>query len=392
MKKIFITSLLAMISLALQAQPNEVKLTYSQQADKSGVKEYAKSVGMFVARPEVKTVKGRSTAVWHMTNMDWIKDYCEAKGVTIEKDYLRIFPEMANMPLGDQPIIPMSWRLTEENSETVLHCYFRMPADEVTNLWLTSEETSLVDQETGIQYRIRRTEPDTYRKHFTVKAKKGDVIDLKIFFAPLPETTKDIRIYGIPNWGMMGMPVTIRQQYHGTAQYYDTIPQFHKPRLLKEHMSENKSYDRQNWNTWKVMTDAHLIKPLADGTMALWRTPEATYLAIGYEQNWTTEYWSFEYDTKLIDETGHQYRLREVLGLPLDELFFMEGMAGDYVAHVLVFDPLPLELTKFTYIAPAGEPFNAWGANWSGCVLPLDVQMLRQNQKLFEYHPRVIVK
>ena len=85
MKKIFITSLLAMISLALQAQPNEVKLTYSQQADKSGVKEYAKSVGMFVARPEVKTVKGRSTAVWHMTNMDWIKDYCEAKGVTIEK-------------------------------------------------------------------------------------------------------------------------------------------------------------------------------------------------------------------------------------------------------------------------------------------------------------------
>jgi hypothetical protein len=140
------------------------------------------------------------------------------------------------------------------------------------------------------------------------------------------------------------------------------------------------------------MTDAHLIKPLADGTMGLWRTPEATYLAIGYEQNWTTEYWSFEYDTKLIDETGHQYRLREVLGLPLDELFFMEGMAGDYVAHVLVFDPLPLELTKFTYIAPAGEPFNAWGANWSGCVLPLDVQTLRQNQKRFEYHPRVIVK
>ena len=269
-----------------------------------------------------------------------------------------------------------------------------MPADEVTNLWLTSEETCLVDQETGAQYRIRRTEPDTYRKHFTVKAKKGDVIDLKIFFAPLPETTKDIRIYGIPNWGMMGMPVTIRQQVFGTWQPldYDTIPQFHKPRLLKEHMSENKPYDRQNWNTWKVMTDAHLIKPLKDGTMALWRTPEATYLAIGYEQNWTTEYWSFEYDTKLIDETGHQYKLREIQGLPMDELFFMEGMAGDYVAYVLVFDPLPLELTKFTYIAPAGEPFTAWGANWSGCVLPLDVQTLRDNQSLFNYQPRLIIK
>ncbi len=396
MKRWFLIGLLATTSLALQAQRYGVTLTYNPQYETSGVKEYAKSVGIFVARPKVsKDAHARhSTAAWHMTNMEWIKDYCEAKNVSIEKDYLRIFPEVANMPLDDQPMIPMSWRLTEESNETVLHCYFRMPADEVTNLWLTSEETCLVDQETGAQYRIRRTEPDTYRKHFTVKAKKGDVIDLKIFFAPLPETTKDIRIYGIPNWGMMGMPVTIRQQVFGTWQPldYDTIPQFHKPRLLKEHMSENKPYDRQNWNTWKVMTDAHLIKPLKDGTMALWRTPEATYLAIGYEQNWTTEYWSFEYDTKLIDETGHQYKLREIQGLPMDELFFMEGMAGDYVAYVLVFDPLPLELTKFTYIAPAGEPFTAWGANWSGCVLPLDVQTLRDNQSLFNYQPRLIIK
>ena len=396
MKRWFLIGLLATTGLALQAQRYGVTLTYNPQYETSGVKEYAKSVGIFVARPKVsKDAHAKhSTAAWHMTNMEWIKDYCEAKNVSIEKDYLRIFPEVANMPLDDQPMIPMSWRLTEESNETVLHCYFRMPADEVTNLWLTSEETCLVDQETGAQYRIRRTEPDTYRKHFTVKAKKGDVIDLKIFFAPLPETTKDIRIYGIPNWGMMGMPVTIRQQVFGTWQPldYDTIPQFHKPRLLKEHMSENKPYDRQNWNTWKVMTDAHLIKPLKDGTMALWRTPEATYLAIGYEQNWTTEYWSFEYDTKLIDETGNQYKLREIQGLPMDELFFMEGMAGDYVAYVLVFDPLPLELTKFTYIAPAGEPFTAWGANWSGCVLPLDVQTLRDNQSLFNYQPRLIIK
>ena len=59
-----------------------------------------------------------------------------------------------------------------------MHCYFRMPADEVTHLWLTSEETCLVDAETGVQYRIRRTEPETFRKQFSVKAKKGDVIIL----------------------------------------------------------------------------------------------------------------------------------------------------------------------------------------------------------------------
>ena len=395
MKRIFLISLLAMTGLTSQAQTSTISGTLQYQ--NNGVIEYAKSAGLFVARPEVKTDEQtkKTTAVWHKTNMDWIKDYCEAKDVAIEKDYLKIFPEIANFTQNDlNSVMPMSWRLTEENHETVMHCYFRMPADEVTNLWLASEETCLVDQETGAQYRIRRTEPDTYRKHFTVKAKKGDVLDLKIFFAPLAETTKEIRIYGIPNWGMMGVPVTVRYQVYGTWEPldYDTIPQLRKPRVEKEHMSEDKPYDMQNWNTWKVMTDAHLIKPLKDGTMALWRTPEATYLAIGFEQNWTTEYWSFGHDIKLLDDTGHQYKIREVQGLPLDELFFMKGNAGDYVAYVLVFDPLPLELTKFTYIEPEGEPFNAWGANWSGHVLPLNVKQLRDNQKLFEYQPRIIVE
>ncbi|MBR1388929.1 MAG: hypothetical protein IJ569_04845 [Prevotella sp.] len=369
-------------------------LTLTAFTSQAQTKEYARNVGMFVSRPEVKLDKDTkmTSAVWHNSNMSWIKDHCEAKHVAIEKDYLKLFPELVNILQDVRSITPMSWRLTEESGETVLHCYLRMPADEVSNLFLASEETCLVDQETGAQYRIRRTEPDTYNKHFTVKARQGDVLDLKIFFAPLPETTKDIRIYGVSNWGMMGLPVTIRQQFYMTVQYYDTIPQFHKPRLLKEHMYENKPYDRQDWNTWKVMTDAHLIKPLQDGTMALWRTREASYLAIGCEQNWTREYWEFRKDIKLLDETGHQYKLREVQGLPMDELFFMEGMAGDYVAYVLVFDPIPLTASAITYIEPAGEPFSAWGANWSGKVLTLDIQQLRDNQRLFDYHPRIVVK
>ena len=398
MKRIFLISLLAMTSLIMQAQPTVFNVTanYTFQSETTGLKEYAKGMGVFMSRPKAKKDQqtGKTTAAWYMTNMAWIKDYCEVEDAPIEKDILKIFPEMINLPQGEHSYMPMSWRLTEENNETVLHCYFRMPADEVTNLWLTSEETCLVDQETGAQYRIRRTEPDTYRKHFTLKAKKGDVVDLKIFFAPLAETTKDVRIYGVPNWGMMGTPVTIGHGFIGTIQYqdYDTIPQLRKPRVEKEHMSEDKPYDAQNWNTWKVMKDAHLIKPVKDGTMALWRTPEATYIAVGFEQNWTTEYWSFGHDIKLLDERGHQYKIREVQGLPLDELFFMKGNAGDYVAYVLVFDPLPLDVSSVTYIEPEGEPFNAWGANWSGSVQSLDVQQLRDNQQLFKYQPRIIVE
>ena len=381
MKKICLICLLAMIGLTLHAQPIE----------------YAKGMSMFVSCPEVKTdvQTNKTTVAWYQTNMAWIKDYCEVENVATEKDLLKIFPEIINMPQDEHTYVPMSWRLTSENNETVMHCYFQMPADEVTDMWLASEETCIVDQETGTQYRIRYTEPDTYRKHFTIKAKKGDVVDLKVFFAPLAETTKEVRIYGLPNWGMMGTPVTIRQQVFGIWKPldYDTIPQLRKPIVEKEHMSEDKPYDMQNWNTWKVMTDAHLIKPLKDGTMAIWCTPEATYLAIGYEQNWTTEYWSFGHDIKLLDNAGRQYKIREALGLPLDELFFMRGNAGDYVAYMLVFDPIPLNVSTITYIEPAGEPFNAWGANWSGTVKPnLSIEQLRENQKLFNYYPRIVVK
>ena len=388
MKRMITLSLLALTALVLQAQD---------------VIELARSIGAFVPRPDVKTDKKskKSTAEWPPTNNAWIKDFCEAKNVVVERDYLNIFPEIANMPLDEQPYVPMSWRLTDEGGETVMHCYFRMPADEVTNLWLTSEETCLVDCETGVQYRIRRTEPDTFRKHFRVKAKKGDVIDLKIFFPRLPESTKDIVIFGIPNWYLVGNKVSLRQQHNSAwtepGYDYDTAPKFHQPRILQKHLSEDKPYDKQNWNTWKVLTDAHLIKPQKDGTMAIWLTPEATYLAIACEQNWTREYWGFSWGNDkadvLLDDAGRQYKLREVQGVPQNELFFMEGNAGDYIAYLKVFDPIPLDVKTFTYIEPEGEPFNAWGASWKGSVLHnLSIEQLRQNQRLFEYHPRQVVK
>ena len=234
MKRIILTSLLMVTGLTSQAQPHE----------------YAKSMGILISRPQVKKnpKTNKTTAKWYATNMAWIKDYCEVENVATEKDILKIFPELPNLP-DYGSYLPMSWRLTRENNETVLHCYFQMPADEVTDMWLASEETCIVDQETGAQYRIRRTEPDTYRKHFTLKAKAGDVVDLKVFFAPLAETTKEVRIYGLPNWGMMGgpiAPVTIRHEAFGTFEplAFDTIPQLHKPIVHKEHMSEDKPYDK----------------------------------------------------------------------------------------------------------------------------------------------------
>ena len=399
MRKILTICFLLLVSSAISAQPITANGTWRMDYQSGNERVLAKSVGVFMPRPDVvfdkKTKK--TTAAWSVVNFDWIKEHCGVIEPPVEKDYLTIFPEVSQMPLDEQPYMPMSWKLCLENNETVLHCYLRMPADILTNFWLTGEETCIVDTETGAQYHMRRTEPDTYRQHFDVKAKKGDVVDFKIFFAPLPETTKEVSFYGLPNWNMMGTKQKLTP-YSGTLtmtyeQPYDTIPQFHKPRLLKEHMSEDKPYDLQNWNTWKVLTDAHLIKPQPDNTMAIWLTPEATYIAVAYEQNWTAEYWGFQPGTMLIDEAGHQYKIREVQGVPMGETFFMEGHAGDYIAYLEVYDPLPLGISTFTMIVPEGEPFNAWGANWSGHVFHnLNIKQLRENQKLFDYRPRIIVK
>ena len=399
MRKILTIFLLALVCFAICAQPITATGTWRMDYQSGNERVLAKSVGVFMPRPDVVIDKKtkKTTAAWNVANFDWIKEHCGVIEPPVEKDYLTIFPEVSKMPLDEQPYMPMSWKLSLENNETVLHCYLRMPADVLTNFWLTGEETCIVDTETGAQYRMRRTEPDTYRQHFDVKAKKGDVVDFKIFFAPLPASTKEVSFYGLPNWYMMGTKQKLTP-YSGTLtmtyeQPYDTIPQFHKPRLLKAHMSEDKPYDLQNWNTWKVLTDAHLIKPQPDNTMAIWLTPEATYIAVAYEQNWTAEYWGFQPGSMLIDEAGHQYKIREVLGVPMGETFFMEGHAGDYIAYLEVYDPLPLGISTFTMIVPEGEPFNAWGANWSGHVFHnLNIKQLRENQKLFVYHPRIIVK
>ncbi|MBR5654364.1 MAG: hypothetical protein IKX22_09825 [Prevotella sp.] len=347
------------------------------------------------------------TAVWIPTNNAWIKDSVWAKEVHLAEHLERYFPNTPfdpnllrlieqNGPDYHNPwddYVPFSWMLSEESGETVLHCYVKMPADIVTRLWLASEETCLVDRETGTQYRIRRTEPECIRKHLSFKAPKDSILDFRIYFPPLAESTKEVTIFGVPGWGLIGNPITVRPHYEGRVNYYDTIPLLRRPRLLLEHVSEDALYDKQNWNTWKVYTDAHLIKPLADNTMAIWQTPDATYLAVAYEQNWTREYFGWEPGAMLVDESGMQYHLREVQGVPKDEVFFMEGNAGDYIAYLMVFDPVPLDKPTISYIEPSGEPFNAWGANWNGLVLPnLDVEALRKNQPLFNYHPREVVK
>ena len=387
MKRIVTLSLMAIACLAVQAQ------------EKNNVTVLAQSSGIWTSTPQVATDKKtkKTFAVWPRTEKD---DWFEPSGLWVEnmptvKSFADVFPDWVDAAPGfEEQYTPMPWRLTEENGETVLHCYLKMPADVVNNFWLTDEEGCLLDKEHGVSYRARRTEPDCYYKRFAFKGKKGDVVDFKIFFPKMPENTKKVAIYGVPNWSLRGREVILNRQpsglvFHGVANYYDQTPEFHHPKQIVE----AKDYDKDNFFTWSEYTDAHLIKPVEEGTMAMWLTPVATYVAVATEMNWRREYFGRGGNTILIDKSGHQYKCKGVMDYPNGPMFWVQGMSGDYFAIVLIFEPLPLNLDTITYIVPEGEPFKANFASWSGDVKAnLSIKELRDNQKLFEYFPRKVVE
>lgn len=360
------------------------------QAQKD-VKIRANSHPVMLSLPEasVDEKTGLTTIEWPSTeNNSWHEDIGFVSNVPVVKNIESVYEKDVLASV----YTPMKWRLTDEGKNTVLHCYLLMKSDIVTNFWLGNAETTILDKETGIIYQAKATVPEKcYNKVFAVKGKKDTVFDLQIVFPKLPENAKDLAIYGVPNWFMRGVDIQEMASVVSdrTAPLYDDVPEVHLATKLKD----ANNYNKDNHESWSVYNDAHTIKPVKENTMALWRTKDATYLAIAAEQNWIREYYGRGGNTILLDNQGHQYKCKDVMGYPNDDLFWLEGYPGDYFAMVFVFEPLPLRVENLTYIVPEGEPFNMWGANWSGEVIPnLEVSQLRKNQKLFEYRPRVVVK
>ena len=344
--------------------------------------------GLCPEKTELDSVTNKKAIVWNPTNNAWVGGFRWIDNAPVINKMEAVFPSLKDVP-NDIETVPMGWMLTDEGDNTVLHCYMRMPADEVTQLWVANEETGILDRETGVLYRAIRTIPDVYGTHFGVRSTKGTCIDFQIFFPRLPETTNRISIYGVQNWRLSGYSEILIWRNSKTKNSYDEVPNFRTPKIVKP----EKNYNKDDLQTWAVYDNVQLVKPGREHQMALWLTKDTTYLAIMCEQNWMTEYWMFQKQTKLIDQDGKAYQLRAVQGLPLDRLFLTKGYSGDYLAFLLKFDPLPLDATTITYIVPDAEPFKAWGANNKGYVISnMNVEELRANKKTFDYHERVVVK
>ena len=382
MKKSIFLSLMTLFCIATQAQ----------EQNQTKVRATGSSLMMPTPEPiKDKKTKANTIALRDTENNSWHEDIGVLDNVPVEKDIKNILSSSYIDNVPDSYTV-MSWRLTDEGENTVLHCYLQMPADIVTNLWLCSDESAILDKETGIIYQAKGSIPERcYDKVFGVKSKKGNTIDLQILFPKLPDNARDLAIYGVPGWNMRGINVKSNnmQFFEQYEEGYDSIPQFHMAKLVRESVN----YDKDNSDSWAEYKDPHLIKPVEEKTMAIWLTPETTYLAIATEQNWFREYLGMGGNNILLDSQGRQYKCKGVMGYPNDNLFWLNGYPGDYFAIVLMFEPLSPYVSDITYVVPEGKPFKAWGANWSGDIIPnLDISQLRENQKLFKYHQRVVVK
>ena len=388
MKKTTILSILALFCANAMAQSESQTILYKSRGSITVSPQPVKT--QYTDEENIKHKK--ETVVWPYTENSWIKDTCWVKAPVIDTNYYdALFPGLRDATISSPRVnlVAINWMLTTENDETVLHCFFTMPADVVTNLFLAMQETAIVDLETGVNYRIRRTEPECMRKHIGVKAKKGDVLDFKIYFPKLAETTRFVSIYTVPIWSLRGGVTYGLTRENKIKKEYDEAPKIISPTFV----SKGEKYDKDHWDTWRRYKDAHLIKPVSDGTMALWNTPEATYIAIANEQNSMSEYYAISSGTMLIDDSGNQYKLKRFGGgnLPMDELFWIDGYSGDFHTFLMEFEPIPPSVTTITFIEPDLEPFYVMFANPKGMVRSnLNINALRENQSLFKYNPRVI--
>lgn len=181
-----------------------------------------------------------------------------------------------------------------------------------------------------------------------------------------------------------------------TELVYDTVPVFHAPCLL----SPAKDYDSQDYNTFAVYTNPHTVamcpaeNPLEK--IAIWCTPEATFLVFVDEQKWTKMYYHTSSKNYLRDSfTGECFPIREILYYPLDQTYWIEGVPGEWACRVLVYPPLPKKCTHIDIMSGTQELKKIKGTTgWRkrNDYLNVNVAALQIQQFIAAYKETVVVK
>lgn len=174
--------------------------------------------------------------------------------------------------------------------------------------------------------------------------------------------------------------------------YDDECPAIYKARLIKP----ARDYQPRVWDSYAVYGDLPIVKETdKDGDyadihpcndMAMWRTKDATYLALVSALGWVRTFYIYSDKIYLRDcDTGEEYPIIEVVNFPFNQEFFIEGVPGDHIYILLKFPPLPKTTRRIDYYEPYANQEYALEYN------DLSIEALEANHHIIDPAERKIV-
>ncbi len=174
--------------------------------------------------------------------------------------------------------------------------------------------------------------------------------------------------------------------------YDDDCPAIYKARLIKP----ARDYQPRVWDSYAVYGDLPIVKETdKDGDyadihpcndMALWRTKDATYLALVSALGWVRTFYIYSDKIFLRDcDTGEKYPIIEIVNFPFNQEFFIEGVPGDHIYILLKFPPLPKTTRRIDYYEPYANQEYALEYN------DLSIKDLEANHHIIDPAERKIV-
>ncbi len=174
--------------------------------------------------------------------------------------------------------------------------------------------------------------------------------------------------------------------------YDDDCPAIYKARLIKP----ARDYQPRVWDSYAVYGDLPIVKETdKDGDyadihpcndMAMWRTKDATYLALVSALGWVRTFYIYSDKIYLRDcDTGEKYPIIEIVNFPFNQEFFIEGVPGDHIYILLKFPPLPKTTRSIDYYEPYANQEYAFEYN------DLSIEALEANHHIIDPAERKIV-
>ena len=174
--------------------------------------------------------------------------------------------------------------------------------------------------------------------------------------------------------------------------YDDDCPAIYKARLIKP----ARDYQPRVWDSYAVYGDLPIVKETdKDGDyadihpcndMAMWRTKDATYLALVSALGWVRTFYIYSDKIFLRDcDTGEKYPIIEIVNFPFNQEFFIEGVPGDHIYILLKFPPLPKTTRRIDYYEPYANQEYALEYN------DLSIKDLEANHHIIDPAERKII-